>query len=71
MARCAVRAAFSGATWSLLRRVREHSYSPLNAGWDGAARHPYLTVVVSRHAGAHRERLNCHENVPGADRSLG
>jgi hypothetical protein len=20
----------------------EHSFSPLNAGWDGAARHPYL-----------------------------
>jgi hypothetical protein len=20
----------------------KHSFSPLNAGWDGAARHPYL-----------------------------
>jgi hypothetical protein len=24
-------------------RALEHSFSPLNAGWDGAARRPYLT----------------------------
>jgi hypothetical protein len=28
--------------------VIQHSFSPLNAGWDGAARHPYQTVVVFR-----------------------
>jgi hypothetical protein len=24
----------------------EHLFSPLNAGWDGAARHPYQTIVT-------------------------
>jgi hypothetical protein len=28
--------------------VLERSFSPLNAGWDSAARHPYLSGVVSR-----------------------
>jgi hypothetical protein len=26
----------------------EHSFSPLNTGWDGAARHPYLVLVEFR-----------------------
>ena len=26
--------------------VVEHSFSPLNAGWDGAARHPYQMGAV-------------------------
>jgi hypothetical protein len=41
MARCAVRAAFSGATMGVIALLM-HSFSSLNAGWDGAARHPRL-----------------------------
>jgi len=39
-ARCAVRAAFNGAACSLTSYVLEHSFSPLDTGWDGAARRP-------------------------------
>ena len=31
-------AAFSGATYDLIRHVLKYSFSPLDAGWDGAAR---------------------------------
>jgi hypothetical protein len=34
--------AFSGATATVIRMSLKHSFNPLNAGWDGAARHPYL-----------------------------
>jgi hypothetical protein len=33
MARCAVRAAFSGARLRVIRTLCEHSFSPLTAGW--------------------------------------
>jgi hypothetical protein len=45
--RCAVRAAFSGATYTVIHcesHILDHSFSPLNAGWDGAARHSYQVV---------------------------
>jgi hypothetical protein len=42
MARCGARAAVSGARSAVIRALYERSFSPLNAGWDGAARHPYL-----------------------------
>jgi len=50
MARCDVRAAFSGAKRRCDSHLIEHSISPLNAVWDGAARHPYPpegTAVLS------------------------
>jgi hypothetical protein len=31
--------------------VIRHWFSPLNAGWDGAARRPHLMLVVSKYAG--------------------
>ena len=38
--RCDVRAAYSGATCTVIRTFAS-SFTPLNAGCDGAARHPY------------------------------
>ncbi len=40
-ARCAVRAAFSGATWGVIERALVHSFRPLHAGGDITARCPY------------------------------
>jgi hypothetical protein len=59
MARCAVRAAFSGAIGAGDSRVIEHLFSPLNAGWDGAAHHPYQMVP----------RVPIDQGLAGAGRS--
>ena len=41
MARYAFRAAFNGATLDCDSHALVYWFSPLYAGWDGAARHPY------------------------------
>jgi hypothetical protein len=38
-------------------RVTRRSLSPLSAGWDGAARHPYLAVVVLSNSRAVEDTL--------------